>query len=66
MEVLLNFLLWEIREFNITSEEVFGQLTSPSFDPFLRDILVPLISGASIVLRENDNIIFKPLNTHGE
>lgn len=59
-ESLINFLLWEIREFNITSEEVFGQLTSPSFDPFLRDILVPLISGASIVLRENDNIIFYP------
>lgn len=42
---LLHFINWEIEQFSITSEFQCSQLTPPSFDPYLRDIFVPLLSG---------------------
>ena len=45
---LLHFINWEIKEFNINNQDIFAQLTSPAFDPFLRDIFTPLCSGAKI------------------
>lgn len=50
---LLHFLEWEVKAFDICEKTRFAQLTSPSFDPFLRDIFVPLISGGTICLLEN-------------
>ena len=41
---LLQFVQWEIAEFNLGSGVRFSQLTSPYFDAFLRDIFVPLLS----------------------
>lgn len=52
---LAQFILWEINEFNLKGGFVFSQLTPPTFDPFLRDILVPICSGGTICI-PNRNI----------
>ncbi len=57
---LKHFVEWEIEEFSIDSSFKFSQLTSPSFDPFLRDILVPLCSGGTLCIPEEDEIILNP------
>jgi amino acid adenylation domain-containing protein len=58
-ESLLHFIKWEIKEFSVGNNDIFAQMTSPTFDPYLRDIFVPLISGAKIHLT-NRNIILVP------
>ena len=47
---LSHFISWEISFFGVTSDFVVSQLTPPSFDPFLRDILVPLCVGGRIAV----------------
>lgn len=47
---LVHFINWEITRFNINSDVSIAQLTIPSFDPFLRDIFVPLFVGGKICL----------------
>lgn len=54
---LVHFIDWEINRFNINESYRFAQLTSPSFDPFLRDIFVPLFSGGTICLLPKNGII---------
>lgn len=49
---LLHFIEWEIREFKINHTYKCSQLTPIMFDPYLRDILVPLCSGGSICIPE--------------
>ena len=56
---LLHFVEWEIKEFNVSAKDIFAQMTSPAFDPYLRDIFTPLCSGAKIRL-VNRNIILNP------
>lgn len=56
-ESLVHFLEWEISNFSLEENYIYAQITSPSFDPFLRDIFVPLLSGGKICLFEiSDNI----------
>ncbi|WP_030661550.1 non-ribosomal peptide synthetase [Streptomyces rimosus] len=43
-----HFLDWETTEFGITEDTRVSLLTSPGFDAFLRDALVPLRSGGSV------------------
>lgn len=45
---LAHFIDWEIGAFGVTAGTRVGQLTPPSFDPFLRDVFVPLCSGGTI------------------
>ncbi|MCI8669352.1 MAG: AMP-binding protein [Lachnospiraceae bacterium] len=52
---LKHFIDWEIKEFNIKEKSKFAQITSPSFDPYLRDIFVPLLSGGTICIMDNCN-----------
>ena len=52
---LKHFIDWEIKEFDIKAKFKFAQITSPSFDPYLRDIFVPLLSGGTICLMDNCN-----------
>ncbi len=52
---LKHFIDWEIQEFNVKEKSKFAQITSPSFDPYLRDIFVPLLSGGTICLMDNCN-----------
>lgn len=47
---LMHFIQWEIREFEINENFRISQLTSPSFDPFLRDVFVPLASGGTLCI----------------
>lgn len=51
-ESLVQFLDWEIEEFSLGDGDKYTQLTSPSFDPFLREIFVPILSGGIICLFE--------------
>ena len=51
---LAHFIRWEIETFGINSTFRFSQFTSPSFDPFLRDIFVPLCAGAVVCIPEKD------------
>ncbi|MCP5046967.1 MAG: amino acid adenylation domain-containing protein [bacterium] len=52
-----HFLQWEINEFRITPDFNFSQLTPPTFDPYLRDIFVPLTAGATIHIPSNDTLL---------
>ncbi|GAB6041223.1 non-ribosomal peptide synthetase [Endothiovibrio diazotrophicus] len=47
---LSHFLHWQRETFAIEPADRFGQLTALSFDVVLRDILLPLVSGATLVL----------------
>lgn len=55
---LLHYVLWEIKEFGINEKDRFGQITNVMFDPFLRDVFVPLFSGATIIIRPKLDIVF--------
>lgn len=54
---LFQFLDWEIQTFMITNEDHFLQLTNPNFDPYLRDILVPLFIGATIYVPPESSVL---------
>jgi len=45
---LLQFLRWEIDTFEIDNSFKVSQFISPYFDAFLRDVFVPLLSGATL------------------
>jgi amino acid adenylation domain-containing protein len=47
---LLHFINWEIDTFGVNRNFRFSQLTNPGFDAFLRDVWVPLCSGAAICI----------------
>lgn len=47
---LAHFLQWQKRKFDIGFGDREAQLTSLSFDVVLRDILLPLVSGATVCL----------------
>lgn len=47
---LSHFLDWQRKEFGIQPRDRFAQLTHISFDAFLRDVFMPLVSGATICL----------------
>ncbi len=54
---LMHFIDWEIKEFGICENSRVSQLTSPSFDPFLRDTFVPLCAGATVCIPEDREIV---------
>ncbi len=54
---LLHFIQWEIETLNIDSDFRFSQFITPTFDPFLRDVFVPLLSGAVICIPGDKNMI---------
>lgn len=47
---LHHYLQWQIEEFNIDETCRCSQLIPPTFDPFLRDIFVPLTVGGTICI----------------
>jgi amino acid adenylation domain-containing protein len=49
---LAHFLVWQREEFGIGPGDRAAQLTGLSFDVVLRDILLPLVSGATICLKD--------------
>lgn len=58
---LKHFIDWEIGQFEIDESIRVSQLTTSAFDPFLRDIFVPLCSGGTICIPKSDEIIINPL-----
>lgn len=53
-EGLRHFIQWEINELGLDEKVRVSQLAPVSFDVSLRDIFVPLFTGGSIVLPEDD------------
>jgi len=49
-EAVAAFLVWERETFQIGPGDRVAQLTSPAFEPFLRDLLLPLCAGATLCL----------------
>jgi iturin family lipopeptide synthetase B len=54
---LVHFIQWEINEFNINENFNVSQLINPSFDPFLRDVFVPLMAGGASCIPDNDTLM---------
>jgi amino acid adenylation domain-containing protein len=54
---LAHFIQWEINQFGINEHFNVSQFTSPSFDPFLRDIFVPLAVGATSCIVDKDTLM---------
>ncbi|UII24654.1 condensation domain-containing protein [Fulvivirga maritima] len=59
-ESLLQFLKWEISEFQIDKPYKFSQFISPYFDAFLRDIFIPLLTGGVICIPPKNASFFSP------
>ncbi|MFL5745688.1 MAG: amino acid adenylation domain-containing protein [Niastella sp.] len=57
---LAHFIDWEIRTFHIDNTFRFGQFTNPGFDVFMRDIFVPLCSGATICIPDEESLSTAP------
>lgn len=55
---LLNFINWEIGEFQLSTGGRFSQFITPGFDAFLRDVYVPLFSGGTICIPPDTKAIF--------
>lgn len=53
---LKHFIEWEIEEFGVNGDFHISQLTPPTFDPFLRDVFVPLCSGATLHIPDDGDI----------
>ncbi len=53
---LAHFLTWQRTSFEVGPQDRVGQLTGLSFDVVLRDIFLPLVSGATLCLPEHDDI----------
>nr|BFF38243.1 hypothetical protein BACY1_00480 [Tenacibaculum mesophilum] len=49
-ESLLQFINWQIKEFELSQDKRYSQLVSPIFDAFLRDVYTPLLSGGTICI----------------
>ncbi len=54
---LLHYIEWEIGKLNITEGCKVAQFTSQCHDPYLRDILVPLLIGGTICIPENKEVL---------
>ena len=58
---LKHFIDWEIDQFGISESDRVSQLITPTFDAFLRDIFVPLCSGATICMPEDHDVVLDPI-----
>jgi len=56
---LAHFVQWEIAEFGIGAGTRVSQLTNPSFDVYLRDVLSPLCAGATVCIPPSADV-FEP------
>ncbi|MBE1485552.1 non-ribosomal peptide synthetase [Plantactinospora soyae] len=53
LEAVAHFVDWEIAEFAVDAQDRVSMLTSPGFDAYLRDALVPLCAGGSAISAES-------------
>lgn len=57
---LHHFIAWESKELGITPDDRVSMLTSQMFDPFLRDMLLPLVNGATLCIPPSRELIYAP------
>ena len=57
---LAHFAQWEISALGVTDQFKVTQLANPTFDAYLRDIFVPLCSGATICIPEDRSVALDP------
>lgn len=57
---LLHFVDWEVTMLGLGNAVRVAQLTSPSHDPFLRDVFTPLVAGGTICLPDRREIVLSP------
>lgn len=57
---LHHFITWESQELGITPDDRVSMLTSQMFDPFLRDMLLPLVNGATLCIPPSRELIYAP------
>lgn len=57
LKAIDHFIQWEIRTFGIGEGTRVSQLTTPSFDAFLRDVFVPLCAGGTVCVPDGKDII---------
>ncbi len=50
LKAIAHFITWEIKLLEVTEETRISQLTTPSFDAFMRDIFVPLCAGGTLCI----------------
>jgi amino acid adenylation domain-containing protein len=60
LKSLSHFIKWEIDTFGISPGYRVSQLTSPTFDPFLRDVLVPLCVGGTVCIPPERSTVLDP------
>lgn len=54
---LSHFIDWQRNKFGINETDRFAQYTHPTFDVYLRDIFLPLCSGATICIPEKEDSV---------
>ncbi|HKI00350.1 MAG TPA: amino acid adenylation domain-containing protein [Thermoanaerobaculia bacterium] len=52
-----HFIRWEIETLGIAPGARVSQLTTPSFDAFLRDVFVPLCAGGTVCVPESREVV---------
>ena len=58
---LSHFINWQSETFGINRHDRCAQITALSFDVVLRDILLPLYSGATLCLPQQTSVVTSPL-----
>lgn len=54
---LLHFIQWEINEFHFNQVDKMSQFTISTNDAFLRDLFVPLLSGATLCIPPDNTVL---------
>ncbi|GGY14801.1 non-ribosomal peptide synthetase [Paludibacterium paludis] len=57
---LLHFIRWESRALRVGPEDRVSLLTAQMFDPFLRDLLLPLLNGATLCVPPGRELVYSP------
>ena len=57
---LIQFINWEVAEFEIDNSFRVSQLISPYFDAFLRDVFVPIMAGGTLCIPPQEEDLFSP------
>jgi len=54
---LHHYLDWQIHEFNVDDTFQVSQFIPPSFDPYLRDVFIPLLAGGTICIPDYNTLM---------
>lgn len=52
-----HFIRWELQTLGLADHVRVSQLTTPTFDAFLRDVFVPLCAGGTICVPDNEDTV---------